>query len=749
MGSGWRSWGSKLRAQLRSTLRPAAPAFRPQLDEAAFVAALVPASNMLRAAQAALATGDGASARRQVVAHFLQREQPRFFCDHVSVSTLTRRVRDEHPGWAEAVCRRVRADQRLGLRVASCRVSPPGAAFNWQRLPPGPGRDTLFSAQPHRWGFMPRLALAAHHDVATLETIDGMLVGWIAAARAAEPECYHSPLAVLYRVLAASWTFVLVAGLPDAPPELLFKLLLVLGADVDYLKDTIGHSYPNNHLLADGFAGWFYGMLYPELPSAAQARRDGEAIFLRELKRQFLSDGSSFEHSVHYHELGCEMTAAYVLLSRRNAAEPAPEVVAQLRAMLAFQAATSGSEAVPLAIGDTTEDPLFPLDAEHGWAAGGMRELYRALFDPMLAPAPSADVTVERAYWLLGGALAAAPARAAGEVPARYADGGFFVQHDTQRQARLLLRGGPVPGQPISAGHAHADLLSVYLSVAGRPLIVDAGTYTYRFGQRGWPAGTPPWRAYFAGPQAHNGLAAALDPYGAVVGDFRERDVPARVIVRREQDGGVLAWLEGEVVGGPASGYRRGVVHVVGAYWLVYDLVPTAIAAAGASIGLQFAPAVTCEATSPAAIDFMLDDARCRVLHSGAAAALCCGSLNPLAGWVSPRYGELQPAPQWRAVLSPDGKPTAFVLQAQAGAGEQVSALRLEALQSGLLAEVVHEGGEVDRILLRTDAATPALCSGELMYDGDLAWLRSRGSELLSVRTLGGALRYAGREWVG
>jgi hypothetical protein len=39
---------------------------------------------------------------------------------------------------------------------------------------------------------------------------------------------------------------------------------------------------------------------------------------LTELGRQIYLDGTSFEHSVHYHELACEMALSYLLLSRRN-----------------------------------------------------------------------------------------------------------------------------------------------------------------------------------------------------------------------------------------------------------------------------------------------------------------------------------------------------------------------------------------------------------------------------------------------
>jgi len=142
------------------------------------------------------------------------------------------------------------------------------------------------------------------------------------------------------------------------------------------LQHTIGGSYPNNHLLADGFAGWYCGTLYPEFRSAGASASKGRRIFLRELRRQFYADGANFEHSTHYHELGCEMVVAYVLLSRRNDAATDADVMNGLERMLAFQAALNGPEAISLPIGDTTEDPLFPLDAEHGWAGAAMNELF-------------------------------------------------------------------------------------------------------------------------------------------------------------------------------------------------------------------------------------------------------------------------------------------------------------------------------------------------------------------------------------
>ena len=194
-----------------------------------------------------------------------------------------------------------------------------------------------------------------------------------------------------------------------------------------------------------------------------------------------------------------------------------------------FQAALGGPEAKALPLGDTTEDPLFPLDANHGWANGALRELLRAMFLREVTPAPADDATVERAFWLLGGGLAPEPVKAVQERSAHFDDAGVHVLADIGLGARLVFRAGPRESRALSAGHAHSDLLSLHLNVAGRPLIVNSGTCTYRAAGRRWPVGSPDRRQYFAGPRSHNAVFLGIDPFGPMTGDFRNRDVPCRV----------------------------------------------------------------------------------------------------------------------------------------------------------------------------------------------------------------------------
>jgi hypothetical protein len=65
----------------------------------------------------------------------------------------------------------------------------------------------------------------------------------------------------------------------------------------------------------------------------------------------------------------------------------------------------------------------------------------------------------------------------------------------TEKGVQLIFDHGPL-GMPPLYNHGHADALSVILTVDGKPILVDPGTYQYN--------GVPEWRRYFKGTRAHN-----------------------------------------------------------------------------------------------------------------------------------------------------------------------------------------------------------------------------------------------------
>lgn len=79
-----------------------------------------------------------------------------------------------------------------------------------------------------------------------------------------------------------------------------------------------------------------------------------------------------------------------------------------------------------------------------------------------------------------------------------FPDGGYYIlgQHlGTGNELRLIADAGPL-GYLSLAAHGHADALSFVLSIAGREILVDPGTYSYHTAAK--------WREYFRGSGAHN-----------------------------------------------------------------------------------------------------------------------------------------------------------------------------------------------------------------------------------------------------
>ncbi|EDZ67792.1 Heparinase II/III-like protein [Nitrosococcus oceani AFC27] len=642
----------------------------------------------------------------------------------------------ERPQWRGRLLERAYSDCSTGLITYGRRGDLLGKAFPWNSLTNGPGEDALYAARPHRFAFAPRLALAILYGAPLEFILAATLEGWMQVASAGCSKLpYLSNLVVIQRFIALSWALAfLIAKRGDASysgrcSAVEHAVLKILYADARFLAPRLGNSYPNNHLLLDNFAGWYIGLLFPEFIEERGWLERYESLWLRELARQIYEDGTGFEHSTHYQEYTCEMTAAYVILSRRNN-RPVPDwILERLKRMLAFQIDLSGPKTTPLAIGNGTEDPLFPLDIGEGWGCAAIRELYRALFDSSLSPSPYEDSAAERAFWLLGGELASSPVELKRSPRFKsYPVGGFFVFSEPDEGTRLVFRTGPATGKLLMGGHMHADLLGIYVSVAGNPMVVDGGTYTYRTQAERWPPDSPRWRAYFAGPEAHNGLSIrGVDPLGSLKRDFRDREVAARVATTRLTAGAVGAWVEGRIESQNAyDSYCRGVVHVLGEYWLVYDQLPEGISSDAASFGLQWVPGAKVERRSPHEICVVTNEESLGITFSEGLTPpqVLEGSLAPLGGWVSPHYGHLEAAPQIRTKCEGNRELTAFLLAAGRKPTETVSLQRMQGHQGGLAFRITC-GERMDYLFLGPQEASPGIEAWGIRFEGVWLWLRT------------------------
>src|SRR5207245_2362168 len=207
--------------------------------------------------------------------------------------------------------------------------------------------------------------------------------------------------------------------------------------------------------------------------------------------------------------------------------------------------------------------------SDYAWAAGG------------LAP---------DTLWLLGApalesfeSLRPAPPASA---PSRvFAGGGYAVMRSGwEREAHhLIFDVGPL-GCAISAGHGHADLLSIQCSVFGQPYLVDPGTYCYTADRD--------WRDFFRSTAAHS--TVLLDGAGQAVpaGPFAwERRPRARLLRWVSTEAFDLAEAEHDAyrrLPDPVV-HRRRVGFVEPRYWVVVDDLDGA-AEHRVELRFQFAP---------------------------------------------------------------------------------------------------------------------------------------------------------------
>jgi hypothetical protein len=224
-----------------------------------------------------------------------------------------------------------------------------------------------------------------------------------------------------------------------------------------------------------------------------------------------------------------------------------------------------------------------------------------------------------------------------------FPEGGYVVFRSgwDRRAHHLVFDAGPL-GCPVSAGHGHADFLSVQCTAFGEPYIVDPGTFCY--------TADAAWRDHFRGTAAHS--TVVVDGVGQAQpgGPFSWASRPAaRLAQWRSTEAFEIA--EGEHDGytrlADPVRHRRRVMWIKPWYWVVVDDLSGA-ADHAVELRFQFAPM---EVTVTPALWARARGARGHGLlvrpfsTARLRADVLLGEPDPIQGWIAPDYGLRRPAP--------------------------------------------------------------------------------------------------------
>jgi hypothetical protein len=387
------------------------------------------------------------------------------------------------------------------------------------------------------------LALAAAlGDEDARDAVISDLRSWLAADRPGRGIAWAAGVEVACRTVS----LLVIAALIEVPEALRPAIWRTLDAHGRWLERYPSlYSSANNHRVAELGALAALGALAPQLPRAAAWRDIGRHGLADLLPAQIAPDGVGTEQSPSYQA----WTMEWCLVARRALGDAwaAPDADRLLLAGADFLGSLVDRDGNAPAIGDddgtvVLRQRLAPdrvvLSIAGATAAG--------LGRPDLVPAPwRPDL---RAV-LLGLPTALPPACGAiARARSRTFEGYTVLAARRAGHERLVVVDHGPLGFPTLAAHGHADALSVWVHVDGRPLVVDGGTWRY--------TGAPDWRAWLRGTAAHPTVEIDGRDQSLQRGSFawHTRANARREAVRLERQGG-------EVVASH-DGYRRlGVVH--------------------------------------------------------------------------------------------------------------------------------------------------------------------------------------------
>ena len=543
-------------------------------------AALRPSSASLTEACEALDRSALIPAERALRRHFQDR-RPRFVISSADRQALVEKIRTAWPTAPDDAARRADRilDGRydvLGYRDLSFRDkrgeidwhldpvhdrrAPEGFWNSINFLAPDNGdHKIIWELNRHQhWLALGRAAwLTGNHRYAAHFTRE--LHSWLSSNPPLTGINWASMLELAFRSLSWLWALHLFSGV-DVPDDVPWTLELLLGLEqqLDQVARHLSRYFsPNTHLLGEGLALYVAGRTLPEFAPATRWEALGRDVLLRESHAQVNADGGHAELSAHYHRYALDFYLLALAVARRTSDDDIVGRLEETAARLATYCRALADDRGRLpTIGDDDGGSLFPICGRPPADAADSLGLAASLLGRReFAVGPC----VEEVSWMTRGL-------AQPDEPSRPPSSTYFPQtgYAVLRSAHDHAVFDVGPHGFLNGGHAHADSLSLVLTIDGHELLVDPGTCTYTM--------DPAVRDLFRSTSMHNTLVIGGRSQSQPAGPFKwSTRTDARVeCVRLGQD---CDYVEASHDAYAPRIHRRGVLRAPGGLWVIVDHV--------------------------------------------------------------------------------------------------------------------------------------------------------------------------------
>lgn len=257
------------------------------------------------------------------------------------------------------------------------------------------------------------------------------------------------------------------------------------------------YSSNNNHALAEALGLFLAAVFFPSLKGAEKWLIFGKGVLEREVTRQILPDGGSYEYSTTYLSFTADFFLLYRMVCFRLGLEYDPSIDERLERSGEYIHHLMDCKGNVPNIGDQDSAILVNFGLSN-------QENYVSLLNTVGLLFSRPD--------LLRGDLDYKTCVLLGEVKKQASSGeerstrsghkqlqesGLSIIRGQGAGRELVLVANATPmGMPPLYAHGHLDALSFTLSIDGQEVLVDPGTYLYHSGGK--------WRQYFRSVAAHN-----------------------------------------------------------------------------------------------------------------------------------------------------------------------------------------------------------------------------------------------------
>jgi hypothetical protein len=450
---------------------------------------------------------------------------------------------------------------------------------------------------------------------------------------------WASALELALRSISWLWALHFFArsdGPPDAEPWTV-DLLLALDRQLTHVEHNLSYYFsPNTHLLGEALALYVAGRALPELAASSTRAALGRRLLVAEAARQVAPDGFHCERSTHYHRYTLDFYTLALTVARITHDPIAAQFEDTVGRLAAAARVLADDFGYAPHLGDDDGGILLPI-------AGRSADDWRDSLATAAVLTGRSDLRVsevpEETFWMTGplalrrvAGTAFTTADTRGHAPTvtstALADTGYYVSRSAAGD-HLVFDGGAHGYK--NAGHAHADALSLTLTLRGVPLLIDPGTACYTV--------DAVLRDRFRTTAAHNTLLLDDTPQSHGAGPFHWSRT-ADAVTHRWRTAIAFDYVDASHSGYAPVVHRRRVLNMHGAFVLVLDAVE-GTGVHKAAVHWHVGHAWTAEARSRS-VTFRAGRSDVGLVVAGGRIDLFAADAATGLGWHSPVYGRVE-----------------------------------------------------------------------------------------------------------